>query len=95
MILFTDDSFQVTPEAKKKAAEAKARGDEAFKRKDYMTAVDAYTQVWFCLLYFLYIHPVYTGLVLFCLLSLYISSIDSFFIFSLYLFFSVYLEIIS
>lgn len=37
--------LQVTPEAKKKAADAKARGDEAFKRKDYTMAVDAYTQV--------------------------------------------------
>ncbi|XP_075073826.1 uncharacterized protein LOC107802321 isoform X2 [Nicotiana tabacum] len=38
------DLPKVTPEAKKKAADAKARGDEAFKRKDYTTAVDAYTQ---------------------------------------------------
>ncbi|PHT41069.1 hypothetical protein CQW23_19923 [Capsicum baccatum] len=35
---------QVTPEAKKKAAEAKARGDDAFKRNDIATAIDAYTQ---------------------------------------------------
>lgn len=35
----------MTPEAKKKAAEAKTRGDEAFKRKEYDIAVDAYTQV--------------------------------------------------
>ncbi|KAK4282898.1 hypothetical protein QN277_014223 [Acacia crassicarpa] len=35
---------EVTPEAKKKAAEAKSRGDEAFKRKDYYMALDAYTQ---------------------------------------------------
>ncbi|CAI9102678.1 OLC1v1000980C1 [Oldenlandia corymbosa var. corymbosa] len=35
---------EVAPEAKKKAAEAKARGDEAFKRKDFPMAVDAYTQ---------------------------------------------------
>ncbi|KAA8544896.1 hypothetical protein F0562_019709 [Nyssa sinensis] len=34
----------VTPEAKKKAAEAKSRGDDAFKQKDYLMAVDAYTQ---------------------------------------------------
>ncbi|KAF7138379.1 hypothetical protein RHSIM_Rhsim07G0074300 [Rhododendron simsii] len=33
-----------TPEAKKKAAEAKFRGEDAFKRKDYLMAVDAYTQ---------------------------------------------------
>ncbi|KAL2461026.1 Ankyrin repeat family protein [Abeliophyllum distichum] len=38
------DVPEVPAEAKKKAAEAKARGDDAFKRKDYMTAVDAYTQ---------------------------------------------------
>lgn len=37
--------IQVWPEIKKKAAEAKARGDEAFKQKDYLMAVDAYTQV--------------------------------------------------
>lgn len=35
---------EVTAEAKKKAAEAKARADDAFRRKDFMTAVDAYTQ---------------------------------------------------
>ncbi|XP_041017619.1 26S proteasome non-ATPase regulatory subunit 10 isoform X2 [Juglans microcarpa x Juglans regia] len=35
---------EVAPEAKKKAAEAKCRADDAFKRKDYHTAVDAYTQ---------------------------------------------------
>ncbi|KAI8025031.1 Ankyrin-1 [Camellia lanceoleosa] len=38
------DMVEVTPEAKKKAAEAKLRGDDAFKQKDYLTAVDAYTQ---------------------------------------------------
>ncbi|XP_057960363.1 uncharacterized protein LOC131152629 [Malania oleifera] len=38
------DICKVTPEAKKKAAEAKSRGDDAFKRKDYHLAVDAYTQ---------------------------------------------------
>ncbi|KAF3666994.1 putative ankyrin repeat domain-containing protein 17-like isoform X2 [Capsicum annuum] len=38
------DLPEVTPEAKKKAAEAKARGDEAFKRNDIATAIDAYTQ---------------------------------------------------
>lgn len=37
----------MSAEAKKKAAEAKARADDAFKRKDYMAAVDAYTQVHF------------------------------------------------
>lgn len=37
--------IQVTPEAKKKAAEAKSRGDEAFKRQEFDIAVDAYTQV--------------------------------------------------
>ncbi|KAK8576161.1 hypothetical protein V6N13_090638 [Hibiscus sabdariffa] len=40
----TSDLPEVAPEAKKKAAEAKSRGDEAFKRKDFHTAVDAYTQ---------------------------------------------------
>lgn len=35
---------EVTPEAKKKAAEAKSRADDAFRRKDYIMAVDAYTQ---------------------------------------------------
>lgn len=37
--------FQVSPDAKKKAIEAKARGDEAFKRKIFSMALDAYTQV--------------------------------------------------
>lgn len=35
---------EVTPEAKNNAAEAKARADAAYRRKDYMTAIDAYTQ---------------------------------------------------
>ncbi|XP_022143155.1 ankyrin-1 [Momordica charantia] len=38
------DLPEVSPEAKKKAAEAKSRGDDAFKTKDFHTAVDAYTQ---------------------------------------------------
>lgn len=38
----------MTPEAKKKAAEAKSRGDDAFKRKDYHMAIDSYTQVTNC-----------------------------------------------
>ncbi|XP_031268814.1 serine/threonine-protein phosphatase 6 regulatory ankyrin repeat subunit C isoform X1 [Pistacia vera] len=38
------DLPEVGPELKKKAAEAKSRGDEAFKRKDYHMAIDAYTQ---------------------------------------------------
>ncbi|KAJ8432791.1 hypothetical protein Cgig2_011714 [Carnegiea gigantea] len=38
------DLPEVSPEAKAKAAEAKARGDDAFKRKDYALAIDAYTQ---------------------------------------------------
>ncbi|XP_015582166.1 ankyrin-1 [Ricinus communis] len=38
------DISEVSPEAKRRAAEAKARGDDAFKRKDYRMAVDAYTQ---------------------------------------------------
>ncbi|KAB2629869.1 ankyrin-1 [Pyrus ussuriensis x Pyrus communis] len=36
---------EVTPEANKKTAEAKSRGTNAFKRKDYQMAIDAYTQV--------------------------------------------------
>ncbi|VFQ64396.1 unnamed protein product [Cuscuta campestris] len=35
---------EVSPEAKKKASEAKANGQDSFGRKDYATAVDAYTQ---------------------------------------------------
>lgn len=35
---------ELTPEVKMKKSEAKARGDEAFKRMDYLAAVDAYTQ---------------------------------------------------
>ncbi|KAK4402201.1 hypothetical protein Sango_0960800, partial [Sesamum angolense] len=35
---------EVSAEAKKKAAEAKARADDSFRRKDFMAAVDAYTQ---------------------------------------------------
>lgn len=35
---------EVSPEAKKRAAESKSRGDEAFKRNDYHTAIDSYTQ---------------------------------------------------
>ncbi|XP_012569598.1 uncharacterized protein [Cicer arietinum] len=35
---------EVTPEAIKRAAESKSRGDEAFKRKDYHMAIDSYTQ---------------------------------------------------
>ncbi|XP_015875446.3 uncharacterized protein LOC107412234 [Ziziphus jujuba] len=38
------DLPEVTPEAKKKAAEAKSRGDDAFKQKDYHMAINAYTQ---------------------------------------------------
>lgn len=38
----------MTPETKKKAAEAKSRGDDAFKRKDYQMAIDSYTQVTNC-----------------------------------------------
>ncbi|CAI9271880.1 unnamed protein product [Lactuca saligna] len=40
----TKEIPEVTMEAKKKAAEAKARGDDAYRRKDYLMAVDAYTQ---------------------------------------------------
>ena len=39
------DLPEVSPEAKAKAAEAKARGQDAFHRKDYQMAIDAYTQV--------------------------------------------------
>lgn len=35
---------EVSNEMKKKSLEAKLRGDEAFKKQDYMLAVDAYTQ---------------------------------------------------
>ncbi|KAK7852849.1 26s proteasome non-atpase regulatory subunit 10 [Quercus suber] len=42
--LSNQDLPQVTPEAKKEAAEAKSRGDDAFKRKDYHMAIDSYTQ---------------------------------------------------
>ena len=35
----------MTAEAKRRAAEAKSRGDEAFKRKEFRMAVDDYTQV--------------------------------------------------
>jgi hypothetical protein len=37
----------VSPEAKAKAAEAKARGQDAFHRKDFQMAIDAYTQVFY------------------------------------------------
>lgn len=39
-----NDFPEVSAEVKKKAAEAKARGDDAFKRKDFLEAIDAYTQ---------------------------------------------------
>ncbi|KAK7258689.1 hypothetical protein RIF29_24271 [Crotalaria pallida] len=35
---------EVAPEVKKRAAEAKSRGDDAFKSKDFHTAIDSYTQ---------------------------------------------------
>ncbi|XP_074579682.1 uncharacterized protein LOC141836158 [Curcuma longa] len=38
------DIVEVTPEAKKRSLEAKSRGDDAFRKKDYLMAVDAYTQ---------------------------------------------------
>ncbi|OMO96291.1 Tetratricopeptide TPR-1 [Corchorus olitorius] len=40
----TKDLPEVSPEAKKKAAEAKSRGQEAFQNKDFQMAIDAYTQ---------------------------------------------------
>ncbi|KAL5702058.1 hypothetical protein ACHQM5_027324 [Ranunculus cassubicifolius] len=39
---------EVTPEAKRKSLEAKARGEDAFRRKDFLLAVDAYTQAFDC-----------------------------------------------
>ncbi|KAH7837419.1 hypothetical protein Vadar_013681 [Vaccinium darrowii] len=38
------DVPELTTEAKKKAAEAKLRGDDAFRRQDYLMALDAYKQ---------------------------------------------------
>ncbi|GJM94260.1 hypothetical protein PR202_ga10890 [Eleusine coracana subsp. coracana] len=35
---------KVSPDAKRKALEAKSRGDDAFRRKDYLAAVDSYAQ---------------------------------------------------
>ncbi|KAK7274682.1 hypothetical protein RIF29_15779 [Crotalaria pallida] len=35
---------EVAPEVKKRAAEAKSRGDDVFKSKDFHTAIDSYTQ---------------------------------------------------
>ncbi|KAH7300136.1 hypothetical protein KP509_24G046000 [Ceratopteris richardii] len=35
---------EASPENKEKALEVKARGDDAFRNKDYMAAIDAYTQ---------------------------------------------------
>ncbi|KAH7652308.1 26S proteasome regulatory complex subunit PSMD10 protein [Dioscorea alata] len=37
-------TIEVTPEAKKNSLEAKSRGEEAFRRKDYLSAIYAYTQ---------------------------------------------------
>ncbi|PWZ03925.1 hypothetical protein Zm00014a_028924 [Zea mays] len=37
-------TIEVSSEAKKRSLEAKSRGDDAFRRKDYLVAVDAYTQ---------------------------------------------------
>ncbi|KAL4575314.1 hypothetical protein LXL04_022156 [Taraxacum kok-saghyz] len=36
---------QVTAETKKKSGEAKSRADDAYRQKEYLMAVDAYTQV--------------------------------------------------
>lgn len=38
------DIVEVSPENKQKSLEAKLRGDEGVKKKDYLMAVDAYTQ---------------------------------------------------
>ncbi|CAL9042438.1 unnamed protein product [Musa banksii] len=43
-ILHKTEMVEVTPESKKRSMEAKSRGDDAFKKKDYQMAVDAYTQ---------------------------------------------------
>ncbi|KAL6624649.1 hypothetical protein ACP70R_031970 [Stipagrostis hirtigluma subsp. patula] len=37
-------TVEVSSEAKRKSLEAKSRGDDAFRREDYLAAVDAYTQ---------------------------------------------------
>jgi len=47
---------QVSPEAKERAIEAKLRGDDAFRRKEYLTAVNDYTQVCLWDLEFLFCH---------------------------------------
>ena len=48
-VLETNETFvfflKVSAELKEKSLQAKTRGDEAFKNKNYMAAVDAYTQV--------------------------------------------------
>ncbi|KAK2987569.1 hypothetical protein RJ640_012339, partial [Escallonia rubra] len=38
------DIPESSPESKKKAAEAKSRGDDAYRQKEFLMAVDAYTQ---------------------------------------------------
>ncbi|XP_055816965.1 uncharacterized protein LOC129886341 [Solanum dulcamara] len=43
-IILKKDLPEVNPEAKKRAADAKARGHEAFKMNDFAMAIDAYTQ---------------------------------------------------
>ncbi|XP_064939773.1 uncharacterized protein LOC103998940 [Musa acuminata AAA Group] len=43
-ILHKTEMVEVTPESKKRSMEAKSRGDDAFRKKDYQMAVDAYTQ---------------------------------------------------
>ncbi|CAN0892816.1 ANK1 [Linum grandiflorum] len=43
-VLTKKDLPEVSPEAKAKSAEAKSRGDDAFKRREYQSAVDSYTQ---------------------------------------------------
>lgn len=42
--LQSSQPIEVSPEAKKRSLEAKSRGDDAFRRKDYLEAVDAYSQ---------------------------------------------------
>ena len=45
MLIDSMQNVQVTPEARQQAAEAKTRGDDAFKRKDFASAIDSYMQV--------------------------------------------------
>ena len=72
--------IQVSAEAKKKAADAKSRGDEAFKRNEFDTAVDAYTQVLFGYLPFLFFQHYWAAYAILFkrlfTLDLYLQAID-------------------